>query len=124
MFRRILVAKFLLIALGLMCMDSMAYAQGQSGEAAKKAEMKPEVLTQQPLALGDGAGSPFLVENSRGRPSGFLTGNQNFPNFIGFLSNPIQSIDPRAVTEIWPMFNAGWVSPNNSAGYAQDRDRT
>ena len=45
--------------------------------------------------------------------TGYLVGNTNFPNFIGFSSNPIQSIDPRAVTEIVPMFGSAWVSANN-----------
>jgi hypothetical protein len=45
--------------------------------------------------------------------SGYLTGNRNFPNFIGFISNPEQSIDPRATTEIWPMFGSAWMSANN-----------
>jgi hypothetical protein len=49
---------------------------------------------------------PMPQECSRG----FLTGNRNFPNFIGFMSNPIQNIDPRAVTEFWPVFGNSWVS--------------
>jgi hypothetical protein len=44
-----------------------------------------------------------------GSPGGALTGNRNFPNFIGFISNPLQNIDPRAVTELWPMFGSSWV---------------
>ena len=45
-----------------------------------------------------------------GETSGFLTGNRDFPNFIGFLSNPLQSIDPRAQTILFPMFGAAWAS--------------
>jgi hypothetical protein len=41
--------------------------------------------------------------------SGFLTGNHNFPNFINFISNPLQNIDPRAVTAIYPIFGNVWV---------------
>jgi hypothetical protein len=40
-----------------------------------------------------------------------LTGNHNFDNFIGFMSNPLQNIDPRAVTEFWPLFMSQWISP-------------
>jgi hypothetical protein len=36
--------------------------------------------------------------------STFLTGNRMFPDFIGFMSNPILNVDPRAMTSIWPMF--------------------
>jgi hypothetical protein len=41
--------------------------------------------------------------------NGFLTGNHNFPNFINFVSNPLQNIDPRAVTAIYPIFGSAWV---------------
>jgi hypothetical protein len=35
-----------------------------------------------------------------------LSGNHNFPNFINWLSNPLQNIDPRAVTAIYPIFGS------------------
>jgi hypothetical protein len=47
------------------------------------------------------------------RDNGFLSGNHDFDRFIGFLGNPLQSIDPRAVTEIWPMFGSAWASGNS-----------
>jgi hypothetical protein len=42
--------------------------------------------------------------------NGFLTGNHNFPRFIGFVGNPLFNIDPRAVTEIVPLFDTVSVS--------------
>jgi hypothetical protein len=56
---------------------------------------------------------PTVLEsaNAEGRPEGFLTGNHNFPGFIGYLSNPIQNIDPRANTELFPILGASWVTP-------------
>jgi hypothetical protein len=39
-----------------------------------------------------------------------LTGNHNFPGFIGFMSDPLQNIDPRALTAIYPIFGSEWVS--------------
>jgi hypothetical protein len=45
-----------------------------------------------------------------GSDNGFLTGNHNFPNFINFVSNPLQNIDPRAVTALYPIFLSSWVS--------------
>jgi hypothetical protein len=54
-----------------------------------------------------------VLPSDSGTPSsesGFLTGNHNFPGFINFISNPLQSIDPRAVTAIYPMFGSAWVS--------------
>ncbi|MGL4551082.1 MAG: hypothetical protein ACRC33_07835 [Gemmataceae bacterium] len=31
-------------------------------------------------------------------------GTQGFSNFIGFMSNPVQNIDPRSLTQIFPIF--------------------
>jgi hypothetical protein len=39
-----------------------------------------------------------------------LSGNRNFPNFIGFMSNPVQNIDPRALTQIFPIYGISWMS--------------
>ena len=39
-----------------------------------------------------------------------LTGNHNFRNFIGFISNPLQNIDPRAMTSVDPIFGSSWIS--------------
>ena len=39
-----------------------------------------------------------------------FSGNHNFPNFINFISNPLESIDPRAVTAIYPIFGASSIS--------------
>jgi hypothetical protein len=46
----------------------------------------------------------------QGSQGGLLTGNQNFNNFIGFMSNPLFAIDPRAVTELYPLFGSSWTS--------------
>jgi hypothetical protein len=39
-----------------------------------------------------------------------FSGNHNHVNFINWVSNPIQNIDPRAVTAIYPIFGSQWVS--------------
>jgi hypothetical protein len=54
------------------------------------------------------------VEASHGlfsEPDGsstLLTGNHHFDNFIGWISNPLQNIDPRALTELYPIFGSVW----------------
>jgi hypothetical protein len=48
-----------------------------------------------------------VAPSSQGDP---LAGNHNFPNFIGWMSNPVQSVDPRAITAIYPIFGAYWTS--------------
>src|SRR6202040_406902 len=50
------------------------------------------------------------AEGAAGSEGGRLDGNHNFPNFIGFIGNPLQNIDPRAVTAIYPGFGSVWVS--------------
>jgi len=61
------------------------------------------------VVLHDGSPSPFLGEPVQQEDT-LLTGNRNFSNFIGFLSNPLQNIDPRAVTEVYPIFGSAWTS--------------
>jgi len=39
-----------------------------------------------------------------------LSGTHDFPNFINWISNPLQNIDPRAVTAIYPLFMSQWTS--------------
>jgi hypothetical protein len=39
-----------------------------------------------------------------------LRSNRNFSNFIGFMSNPLQNVDPRALTQIQPIFLGAWVT--------------
>lgn len=39
-----------------------------------------------------------------------LAGNHRFDRFIGFMSNPVQNIDPRAMTAIWPIYGYSSVS--------------
>jgi hypothetical protein len=39
-----------------------------------------------------------------------LSGNHDFPNFINWISNPLENIDPRAVTAIYPVFLSPWTS--------------
>ena len=80
----------------------------------KKSEPVPiqQLPTPVPAEIMGPSSYRFFDQNAR--TDGYLTGNQNFPNFIGFISNPIQSLDPRATTEIYPIFAAGWASPNNN----------
>src|SRR5262245_508795 len=64
-----------------------------------------------PPTLGGTCPEVLCPEDNAGRRAGgMLTGNTNFPGFIGFLSNPLQNIDPRAVTEIYPIFGSAWTS--------------
>jgi hypothetical protein len=81
-------------------------------------------LAQEPAPHAAVPADPFLVADVVPRPSQALcpadgpagaerrplAGNHNFRNFIGFMSNPLQNIDPRAVTAIYPIFGGAWLS--------------
>lgn len=41
---------------------------------------------------------------------GLLKGDRAFPNFIGWVSNPTKAIDPRSLTQIWPVFGSAWTN--------------
>jgi hypothetical protein len=65
------------------------------------------------LTPGEMAGPSQAMSTVDGPPAsegGMLAGNHNFANFIGFMSNPLQSIDPRSLTAIYPLFLGTWVS--------------
>lgn len=43
-----------------------------------------------------------------------LESNRNFPDFIGFMTNPLDAIDPRSLTQFWPMFGSSWLEPTGT----------
>jgi hypothetical protein len=92
-----------LTSLALVTLCSPALAQGLPLETSAASD---------PIALPEDASAPLPLVVASGPESqrGPLTGNRNFPNFIGFMSNPLQNIDPRALTQIWPMFGSVWTT--------------
>jgi hypothetical protein len=73
-----------------------------------------QALPTMPAPSFDGSAPP-LIPNCSAEPqcannNGFLTGNHNFPNFINWVSNPLENIDPRAVTAIYPIFGSAWIT--------------
>jgi hypothetical protein len=56
----------------------------------------------QPAAAPD---APMVMDvDSNANKGGFLTGDKCFPRFIGFVSNPSLSVDPRSLTQLYPMY--------------------
>jgi hypothetical protein len=82
-----------------------ALAQEPSPHAATPAE---------PVLAADGVFGPshamLPTDGPAGAEGGSLSGNHNFPGFINWLGNPVQNIDPRAVTAIYPIFGSSWFS--------------
>ena len=51
-------------------------------------------------------GAPLVLEaGGDENKGGFLTGDKAFPNFIGFVSNPSLAIDPRSLTQMYPVYD-------------------
>jgi hypothetical protein len=73
----------------------------------------PALLPAVPTVAPEDTGTTrylFNEDSSPAGPGGRFAGNHAFPNFIGFVSNPLFAIDPRAVTAIYPIFGSYWVS--------------
>lgn len=70
----------------------------------------PGIPERAPVLMDAGEPTFFAAAGPAERPATGLSGNRNFPNFIGFLSNPLQNIEPRAMTALWPLFLSNWLS--------------
>src|SRR5262245_13710622 len=92
-------------ALILMVLGSQVLAQEVLPESP--APTSPLIISEDMTAPAQVYGPGDTSAHSHG---GFLSGNHNFPDFIGWMSNPLQNIDPRAVTAIYPLFMSQWVS--------------
>jgi hypothetical protein len=96
--------------LALAVIGAQAFAQDNRAAMPLPAGASPApVMTAPPMAADSGP-AYFSEAGSAGGTNGFLTGNHDFPRFIGFLSNPIMNIDPRAVTEFYPLFISNWTN--------------
>jgi hypothetical protein len=54
-----------------------------------------------------------------GAGDGTTRGTSGFSNFIGFMSDPTQNVDPRALNELYPIFGSTWTT---SAGILPSAD--
>jgi len=96
--------------LSLAALTSQVLAQEPPMVAPLPAGAGPApVVAAQPMLVDSNPGL-FSDTGAEGKPGGFLTGNHNFPRFIGFISNALQNIDPRSVTELNPIFMSNWTS--------------
>jgi len=108
---------FLLAGIGLAIAASVGLGQDRAGTPPAPASM---LQTTTPAMEGNPTACSYVTGDSRlsgldlfdvgRRNPTFLSGNHDFDRFTGFISNPLQSIDPRAMTAIWPMFGSSWAS--------------
>jgi hypothetical protein len=92
---------------------ALALASLASLATSLTAQEPPTALPDNPPAtFGDFA--PVTAPEASAAPAaqsgGFLTGDRSFPNFIGWVSNPTKGLDPRALTQLWPVFGSAWTS--------------
>jgi hypothetical protein len=45
-----------------------------------------------------------------GSPGNMAESDKEFSDFIGFVSNPTVALDPRALTQLWPLFASTWTN--------------
>src|SRR5574341_2105128 len=80
--------------------------------------MSSQALAQEasaPVTYFDAADTrPCLFNCNGGSLCDRMAGNHNFDNFIGFISNPLFNIDPRAVTALYPIFGKSWFSTSGA----------
>jgi hypothetical protein len=77
-----------------------------------------EDILRAPIDSGDAnAFAPEMTDHAAaadygradGGEGGSLTSDRAFPGFIGFVSNPTRAFDPRALTQLWPLFISSWT---------------
>ena len=95
----------------LITLVGTASAQELAPDATGSATSSPFAVPAQTMAMpADPSPTVFQEAIAEGSQSSLLTGNHNFPRFIGFMSDPLQSIDPRAMTDLYPIFGTAFVS--------------
>ncbi len=77
------------------------------------------LLSAPALAQGPAATTEPFIPASELCPGvasddGSSLSNRNFPHFIGWMSNPLENIDPRALTQIQPIFGSAWMNPSRA----------
>ncbi len=106
------------------CCSLLIGASAGFGQDTRQLPSAPTAIPMAPAKIGgDSAPSSFQFDEAAPAGPGVfdagnyndnpLSGNHNFDRFIGFISNPAQSIDPRAITTIFPIFGSSWVSGNS-----------
>ncbi len=87
--------------------------------AAQEPRPAPPAAALTAALAGDMPSATGLMLSEDG-PAGPCPGSDRpFGSFIGFMSDPLQNIDPRAVNEFYPIFASAWTS---EAGPAPSSD--
>ena len=87
-----------------------------AGLAQQSQEAAGEAAGPLPSVLADNGPRPdyhstvLPAGEEQTRPGGCLDGTHEFDHFIGFMSNPLFNIDPRAVTELLPITGFTWFN--------------
>jgi hypothetical protein len=105
--------KSLCSLVAILALAGAASAQESVQKTAGPIDSLPAFAAPEPTVPLSSGCTVFEDAASETAAGGFLAGNHNFPRFIGFLSDPLQSIDPRAMTDIYPIFGSAWVSSSH-----------
>jgi hypothetical protein len=96
--------------LALAVVGSQARAQDNTAGTALPPVTNPAPVAAAPPLVAEAAPAYFSGAGVGGGANGFLTGTHEFPRFIGWMSNPLMNIDPRSLTEFWPVFGSAWTT--------------
>lgn len=88
---------------------SFALGQGTPEKLDSPKDSNPISTGSPDTTLNSGNRLLFPPEAATETSSSRLSGNHNFDNFIGYLSNPVRNVDPRAVTAIYPAFGSAYI---------------
>jgi len=109
---------FRAVATVISCLSTMSLISAQEPSKLSPSPTlttAPSSLVIDPPANGPISAAPATVEQNGNfnddSPGGFLTSDRGFPNFIGWISNPTRNIDPRSLTELYPIFSYAWTDP-------------
>jgi hypothetical protein len=97
------------VVVALFLLGPTAAAQGLPQETPPPPTAVPFPAASPDALPDDSAPGLFSEPQADGRAGSPLEGNRNFPNFIGYMSNPLFAIDPRALTVMYPIFEATWT---------------
>lgn len=76
--------------------------------------MVPTALAEDPIPAPSGGHDAVLIDGTapvaeESADGSLFPSDHAFPGFIGFISNPTRAFDPRALTQIWPLFGSAWT---------------
>lgn len=111
-FAKYVAERSLLVKRHLALLSVILITSSARGQESIPAPVGPEAPAAGTTPLS-GESLVGVSDSGGSKPRRFLARDQLFPNFIGWVSNPSKGIDPRSLTQLWPVFAS---ASTNSTG--------